>query len=42
MSTHTGPFWDAVEGRAPLPRAAATLGLQILDIDVGNSTIELA
>ena len=42
MSTRSGPFWDAVEGRAPLPRAAATLGLQIVDIDVDNSTIELA
>ena len=27
-SDRTGPFWDAVHGRAPLPRAAATLGLQ--------------
>ena len=42
MSTRTGPFWDAVEGRAPLPRAAATLGMQILEIDVDNDTIELA
>lgn len=24
MSERSGPFWDAVEGRAPVPRAAAT------------------
>jgi uncharacterized protein (TIGR00369 family) len=37
-----GPFWDAVEGRAPLPRAAATLGLEFVEADVENGTIELA
>jgi uncharacterized protein (TIGR00369 family) len=37
-----GPFWDAVEGRAPLPPAAATLGVRPLDIDVEAGTIELA
>ena len=26
MSKRSGPFWDAIEGRAPMPRAAATLG----------------
>lgn len=25
MSKRSGPFWDAIEGRAPMPRAAATL-----------------
>jgi acyl-coenzyme A thioesterase PaaI-like protein len=25
MSGRSGPFWDRVEGRAPMPRAAATL-----------------
>ena len=25
MSKRSGPFWDAIEGRAPVPRAAATL-----------------
>ena len=22
----TGPFWDAIEGRVPMPAAAATMG----------------
>jgi uncharacterized protein (TIGR00369 family) len=38
----TGPFWDGVEGRAPLPRAAATLGLEFIQADVEKGTIELA
>jgi uncharacterized protein (TIGR00369 family) len=42
MSKRTGPFWDAVEGRAPLPRAAATLGLEVIDVDADDGTIELA
>jgi uncharacterized protein (TIGR00369 family) len=42
MSRRSGPFWDAVEGRAPVPRAAATLGLEVIDADVENRTIELA
>jgi uncharacterized protein (TIGR00369 family) len=42
MSKRSGPFWDAVEGRAPVPRAAATLGLEFIDADCENGTIELA
>jgi uncharacterized protein (TIGR00369 family) len=42
MRERTGPFWDSVEGRAPLPRAAATLGLELIDADVEAGTIELA
>ncbi len=42
MTRRSGPFWDAAEGRAPLPRAAATLGLQLVDADVERGTIELA
>jgi acyl-coenzyme A thioesterase PaaI-like protein len=38
----SGPFWDAMEGRAPLPRAAATLGMELIDADVEAGTIELA
>jgi uncharacterized protein (TIGR00369 family) len=38
----SGPFWDAVEGRAPVPRAAATLGLEFVDADPDRGTIELA
>jgi uncharacterized protein (TIGR00369 family) len=42
MGDRSGPFWDAAEGRAPLPRAAATLGLEFLDADPDAGTIELA
>lgn len=42
MGARSGPFWDAVHGRAPLPRAAATLGLEIVDVDADAGTIELA
>jgi uncharacterized protein (TIGR00369 family) len=42
MSERTGPFWDAFEGRAPLPRAAATLGLELIDADVDAGPIDLA
>jgi uncharacterized protein (TIGR00369 family) len=42
MSERTGPFWDAFEGRTPLPRAAATLGLELIDADVDAGTIDLA
>jgi uncharacterized protein (TIGR00369 family) len=42
MSERSGPFWDAMEGRAPLPRAAATLGMELIDADVETGTIELA
>ena len=42
MPERSGPFWDAIEGRVPVPRAAATLGLQFIDADVRAGTIELA
>jgi uncharacterized protein (TIGR00369 family) len=42
MSERSGPFWDAVEGRAPMPRAAATLGLEFINADTQKGTIELA
>ena len=38
----SGPFWDAVHGRAPLPPAAATLGFEFIDADLENRTVELA
>jgi uncharacterized protein (TIGR00369 family) len=41
-SARTGVFWDAIEGRAPMPRAAATLGIQLIAADVEHGTIELA
>ena len=42
MTTRSGPFWDGVEGRAPIPRAAATLGFEFIDADPEKGTIELA
>jgi uncharacterized protein (TIGR00369 family) len=42
MATRSGPFWDAVEGRAPIPRAAATLGLEVVHADPDKGTVELA
>src|SRR5262249_4336417 len=41
-SDRSGPFWDAAAGRIPLPPAAATLGFELLDADVGAGTIEVA
>jgi acyl-coenzyme A thioesterase PaaI-like protein len=37
-----GPFWDGVEGRAPLPPAAATLGLEVVRADGDAGVVELA
>jgi uncharacterized protein (TIGR00369 family) len=42
MTERTGPFWEAVAGRAPVPRAAATLGFEFIDADPDNGTIEVA
>ena len=39
MSKSSGPFWDAIEGRAPVPRAAATLGSEFISADIENGTI---
>jgi uncharacterized protein (TIGR00369 family) len=41
-SGRVGPFWDGVEGRVPVPPAAATLGFEFVDADVEAGTIELA
>jgi uncharacterized protein (TIGR00369 family) len=38
----SGPFWDGVNGRVPIPRAAATLGFEFIVADVEAATIELA
>lgn len=35
----TGPFWDAIEGRAPMPPAARTLGWQLEEVDPEAGTI---
>jgi uncharacterized protein (TIGR00369 family) len=37
-----GPFWDAMEGRAPMPPAAALLGWELVAIDPDAGTIEVA
>ena len=37
-----GPFWDAVEGRVPLPAAAVTLGWELVAVDPEEGTIEVA
>lgn len=42
MSRRSGMFWDGVEGRAPKPRAAATLGWEFVEADVEEGTIEVA
>jgi hypothetical protein len=40
--TRTGPFRDAIEGRAPMPEAAATRGFEFINADPERQTIELA
>ena len=44
MQGRSGPFWDGVEGRAPIPPAAATLGFEFVAVaaDVEAGTIEVA
>ena len=37
-----GPFWDAVEGRVPLPAAAVTLGWELVSVSPEQGTIEVA
>ena len=39
--TREGPFWDAIEGRAPLPPAAALLGWELIAVDPDAGTIEV-
>lgn len=42
VSERSGPFWDGVNGKAPLPPAAATLGLEFIEADPDAGTIVLA
>ena len=35
----TGPFWDAIEGRAPMPPVADLLGWQLDEVDPAAGTI---
>ena len=41
MSHRSGPFWEAVQGGTPVPAAAVTLGLKLVDADVDNGTVEV-
>jgi uncharacterized protein (TIGR00369 family) len=41
-ANRSGPFWDGVNGRAPVPPAAATLGFEYVEFDAAAETIELA
>jgi uncharacterized protein (TIGR00369 family) len=38
----TGPFWDAVAGRVPVPPAARTLGWQLAKVDPDAGTVRIA
>jgi acyl-coenzyme A thioesterase PaaI-like protein len=40
--TREGPFWDVMEGRASMPPAEALLGWELVAIDPGAGTIEVA
>jgi uncharacterized protein (TIGR00369 family) len=40
--TREGPFWDAMEGRAPRPPAAVLLGWELVAVDPDAGTIEVA
>jgi uncharacterized protein (TIGR00369 family) len=37
-----GPFWDAIEGRAPAPPAARLLGWELVEVDPDAGTIAVA
>jgi uncharacterized protein (TIGR00369 family) len=41
MAERTGPFWDAIEGRTPMPPAAAELGWTLRSVDPDAGTIEV-
>lgn len=42
MTRRSGPFWDGIEGRVPIPRAAATLGFEFIDANLRSGSIDLA
>jgi len=37
-----GAFWDAVDGRAPMPTAAKTLGWSLIEADTERGEIEVS
>jgi uncharacterized protein (TIGR00369 family) len=42
MPERSGPFWEAMAGRAPMPPVAATLGWELVEADTDARTIEVA
>lgn len=42
MTERSGPFWDAMAGRAPLPPAAVTLGFELVRVDPDAGELEAA
>ncbi len=38
----TGPFWDAIAGRAPMPPVASLLGWQLEEVDPDTGTITVS
>jgi uncharacterized protein (TIGR00369 family) len=42
MGERSGAFWDAVEGRAPMPTAAKTLGWSMIHADTDRGEIEVS
>jgi acyl-coenzyme A thioesterase PaaI-like protein len=42
MQGRSGPFSDGVQGRTPIPPAAATLGFEFIDADTEVGTIQVA
>ncbi|ANP57189.1 uncharacterized protein (TIGR00369 family) [Streptomyces griseochromogenes] len=42
MNGRCPSFWDALQGRVPLPRAAVALGTELLETDVENGTVQVA
>lgn len=39
VQERTGPFWDAIEGRAPMPPVAELLGWRLESVDPDEGTI---
>jgi uncharacterized protein (TIGR00369 family) len=40
-NVRSGPFWDMIEGRRPLPAVSRLLGLKILALDAAKGTIKV-
>jgi hypothetical protein len=42
VARREGPFWDAIEGRAPAPPAARLIGWELVEVDPEAGTIVVA